>query len=317
MDGFAGQPLADHDLAFAWRQRTLKTAIDCVGTGVHSGQRITLNIRPAAVNHGIVFRRTDLNRIIPASYVNVTDTRMCTVVADPAMPSARIGTIEHLMAALSAMQIDNAMIDVDGPEIPILDGSAAPFVFLLDCAGWIEQEAPRRVIEVRQSVRVVKGSAWAELRPLGPLVRSIPPMLEMDLSIDFAAAAIGRQSVSLRMTPDNFRREIATARTFAQATEVEQLHAAGLARGGSLDNAIVVDGAHILNPGGLRMANEFAGHKLLDAVGDLALAGGRLHGRFVAHRSGHELNNRLVHALFADAAAWREVAAEPLVTAAA
>ena len=316
MDGFARLPLASTDDIFGWRQRTLKTAIDCVGVGVHSGQRVTLTLRPAAADHGIVFRRIDLDRVVEARFDHVTDTRLCTVLADPAMPSARVGTVEHLMAALSALGIDNARIDVDGPEIPILDGSAAPFVFLLDCAGSVEQDTPRRVIEVRRPVRVAQGEAWAELRPLGPINRAVQPMLEMELSIDFAASAIGRQSASLRLTPASFRHEIAAARTFAQAAEVAQLQAAGLARGGSLDNAIVVDGADILNPGGLRMANEFASHKLLDAVGDLALSGGRLHGRFVAHRTGHELNNRLLRALFADAAAWRMVTTEPLIAAA-
>jgi UDP-3-O-[3-hydroxymyristoyl] N-acetylglucosamine deacetylase len=316
MDGLARLPLAQSDAGSSWRQRTLKAPIDCVGVGVHSGRRINLVIRPAPAGHGIVFRRTDLGREIEARFDNVADTHLCTVLADPAMQSARIGTIEHLMAALSALAIDNALIEVDGPEIPILDGSAAPFVFLLDCAGSVELGAPRRVIEVCRTVRVAKGPAWAELRPLGPAARSAQPVLEMDLSIDFAASAIGRQSASLRLTPDSFRHEIAAARTFAHADEVEQLQAAGLARGGSLQNAIVVDGAKVLNPGGLRMDNEFASHKLVDAVGDLALAGGTLHARFVAHRTGHELNNRLLHALFADAAAWRAAATDPLVAAA-
>jgi UDP-3-O-[3-hydroxymyristoyl] N-acetylglucosamine deacetylase len=316
MDGVARLPIAQSSTSSGWRQRTLKAAIDCVGIGVHSGQRVTLTIRPAAADHGIVFRRTDLGREIEARFDNVTDTRLCTVLSDPAMPSARVGTVEHLMAALSALSIDNALVDVDGPEIPILDGSAAPFLFLLDCAGSVELDAPRRVIEVRRTVRVTAGEAWAELRPLGPAARSVEPVLEMDLSIDFAASAIGRQSASLRLTPDSFRHEIASARTFAHATEVEQLQAAGLARGGSLDNAIVVDGADILNPGGLRMDNEFASHKLVDAVGDLALAGGKLHGRYVAHRTGHDLNNRLLRALFANAGAWRMVATDPLIAAA-
>jgi UDP-3-O-[3-hydroxymyristoyl] N-acetylglucosamine deacetylase len=316
MDGLARLPLARSDTGCGWRQRTLKTAIDCVGIGVHSGQRVNLAIRPAPAGHGIIFRRTDLGREIEARFDNVADTRLCTVLADPAMQSVRIGTIEHLMAALSALAIDNVLIEVDGSEVPILDGSAAPFVFLLDCAGSVDLDAPRRVIEVCRTVRVTSGQAWAELRPLGPAARSAQPVLEMDLSIDFAASAIGRQSASLRLTPDSFRHEIAAARTFAHANEVEQLQAAGLARGGSLANAIVVDGAKVLNPGGLRMDNEFASHKLVDAVGDLALAGGPLHGRFVAHRTGHELNNRLLHALFADAAAWRAVATDPLVAAA-
>jgi UDP-3-O-[3-hydroxymyristoyl] N-acetylglucosamine deacetylase len=317
MDGFTRLPLANAEASSSgWRQCTLKTAIDCVGVGIHSGRRVTLTIHPAAVDHGIVFRRTDLNCLIPAHFENVIDTRLCTVLANAAFPSARVGTVEHLMAALAGLAIDNALIEVNGPEIPILDGSAAPFVFLLDCAGTVEQDAVRRVIEICRAVRVASGDAWAELKPLGRKSPMARPVLEMDSSIDFSARAIGQQSASLRLTPDSFRQKIAAARTFAHASDVEQLQAAGLARGGSLDNAVVVDDADILNPGGLRMANEFASHKLLDVVGDLALAGGRLHGRFTAHRTGHDLNNQLLRALFADAAAWRMVATDPLVAAA-
>jgi UDP-3-O-acyl N-acetylglucosamine deacetylase len=186
------------------------------------------------------------------------------------MPSARVGTIEHVMAALYGAGIDNALIEVDGPEVPILDGSAGPYVFLLDCAGVVEQDAHRRILEIRAPIRVSAGDAWVELRPLGgPLSRSAQPVLEMELSIDFAAAAIGRQSCALHLTPDSFRHELAQARTFALARDIEQLREAGLARGGSFDNALVVDGDAVLNPGGLRMENEFANHKTLDAVGDL------------------------------------------------
>jgi UDP-3-O-[3-hydroxymyristoyl] N-acetylglucosamine deacetylase len=316
MDGLARLPLTLTNLSSGWRQRTLKAAIDCVGVGVHSGRRVSLTIHPAAANHGIVFRRTDLGRDIAARFDHVIDTHLCTALADPAMQSVRVGTVEHLMAALTALGIDNALIELDGPEVPILDGSAAPFVFLLDCAGSVELDAPRRVIEIRRTTRVTDGEAWAELRPLGPAARAAQPVLEMDLSIEFAARAIGRQSASLRLTPDSFRHEIAAARTFAHADEVEQLQAAGLALGGSLQNAIVVDGDTILNPGGLRMDNEFASHKLVDAVGDMGLAGGVLHGRYAAHRPGHTLNNRLLRALFADAASWRAVSVDPLVAAA-
>lgn len=317
MDGLLRLPPLPHAGCFGWRQRTLKAAIGCVGVGVHSGRRANLVIRPAGVDHGIVFRRTDLGRDIAAHHDNVCDTHLCTVLADPDRPSVRVGTVEHLMAALSGLGIDNALIEVDGPEIPILDGSAGPFLFLLDCAGWLEQAAPRRVIEVRRPVRVSTGEAYAELRPLGALARDGQPALEMEVSIDFNAAAIGRQSCSMRLTPDAFRHQVADARTFALAPDVAQLHAAGLALGGSLDNAVVVDGAAVLNPGGLRMDNEFAHHKLLDAVGDMALAGGLLHGRFVAHRGGHGLNNRLLRALFADADAWQAVTTEPLAADAA
>lgn len=319
MEGLARLPLAERpepDQPVEWQQHSLKHAIDCVGIGVHSAARVTLTIRPAPANHGIIFRRTDLHRDIAARFENVVDTHLCTVLADPSDPAARVGTVEHLLAALAGAGIDNALIELDGPEVPILDGSAAPFLFLLDCAGLVPLDAPRHVIEICRTVRVTAGDAWAEIRPLGPTARSVQPGLELDLSIDFAAAAIGRQSCSLRLTPNSFRHQLAPARTFAMASDVDRLRAAGLALGGSLDNAVVVDGGNVLNPGGLRMANEFASHKLLDVVGDLSLARGALHGRFVAHRTGHELNNRLLRALFADPAAWRAVAVDPLTVAA-
>jgi UDP-3-O-[3-hydroxymyristoyl] N-acetylglucosamine deacetylase len=307
MDGTPQIPISTPAL---W-QRTLKAPIGCVGVGLHSGRRVSLTLHPAEPGHGIVFRRTDLSRDIPARFDRVVDTRLATVLGDEHWASVRVGTVEHVLAALAALRIDNALIELDGPEVPALDGSAAPFVFLLDCAGSTEQPAPRSQIEIRRPIRVSDGDAFAELRPaLGW------PGLDMALSIDFAAAAIGRQAMSLRLTPDAFRTELARARTFALAEDVAQLQAAGLARGGSLDNAVLVDQARVLNPGGLRMPDEFARHKLLDAVGDLSLAGAPIHGRFVAHRSGHALNNRLLRAVFADASAWRETDAA-LVSAAA
>jgi UDP-3-O-[3-hydroxymyristoyl] N-acetylglucosamine deacetylase len=284
---------ADWELASS-RQHTLKAPIGCVGIGVHTGRRAQLRLVPAAADHGIVFRRTDLGLDIPARFDRVVDTRLCTVLGHEAAPTARVGTVEHLMAALSGCGIDNVLVEIDGPELPILDGSANPYVFLIDCAGIAEQDATRRIVAVRRTVRVSEGAAWAELRPL--------PMrgFEMAMSIDFAAAAIGSQALSLRLTPDSFRRELASARTFAMAADIERLRESGLARGGSLDNAVVVDGAKVLNPAGLRCPDEFVRHKLLDAVGDLALAGAAIHGRFVASRSGHTLNNKLLRALFAE-----------------
>lgn len=293
-------------LATGW-QRTLKAPISCVGTGLHSGKRVGMTLRPAPANHGIAFRRTDLRRDIPARFDAVVDTRLSTVLGDG---GARVATVEHVMAALAGCGIDNAIVELDGPEPPILDGSAAPFVFLLDCAGSVEQDAPRSAIEIRRPVRVTDGDAFAELRPG-------TAGLEMALSIDFAAAAIGRQALSLHLTANTFRHELSRARTFTLAEEIEQLRAAGLAQGGSLDNAVVVDQARVLNPAGLRMPDEFARHKLMDAVGDLALAGAPLIGRFVAHRSGHTLNNRLLRALFAERSAWREISSVPLSVAAA
>ncbi|MBS0561546.1 MAG: UDP-3-O-acyl-N-acetylglucosamine deacetylase [Proteobacteria bacterium] len=279
------------------RQRTLKAPIGCVGVGVHSGKRMRLRLVPAETGHGIVFRRTDLGLNIPARFDRVTDTRLNTTLSHETEAECRVGTVEHLMAALYGCGIDNLLIEIDGPEVPILDGSAAPYVFLIQCAGVAEQAAPRAVIEIGRVVRVTDGEAWAEFRP------AAWRGLDMALSIDFPAAVIGRQALSLRLTPESFRQELATARTFAMAEEVEQLRACGLALGGSLDNAVVVDGDAVLNPVGLRAPDEFVRHKLLDAVGDLALAGAALHGRFLASRSGHTLNNLLLHALFAEAAA--------------
>ncbi len=303
----AASVVAGHGASQSWRQHTLKSSIGCVGVGVHSGRRVVLTLHPAAAGHGIAFRRTDLSRTIAARYDNVVDTRLSTVIADPDWASARVGMIEHLMAAFAAKGVDNALVELDGPELPILDGSAAPYLFLLDCAGIAEQDAARPIIEVTRPVRVTDGAAFAELAPLrGHAMR---PTLELEVSIDFAAAAIGQQSHTLRLNTDSFRAEVARARTFALAQEIEQLRAAGFAQGGSLDNAIVVDGATVLNPDGLRMDSEFARHKLVDAVGDLSLAGAALHGRFVAHRTGHGLNNRLLRALFANPACWRQVTA--------
>jgi UDP-3-O-[3-hydroxymyristoyl] N-acetylglucosamine deacetylase len=277
-------------------QTTLKASIGCVGVGLHGGARVSVTLRPAPAGHGIVFRRTDLGASVCATFDRVVDTRLCTVIAGG---GARVATIEHLMAAFAGSGIDNALVEVDGPELPILDGSAAGFLFLIECAGVEEQSAARRAVEVLRPVRVTDGEAFAELRP------SRDATLDLSLSIAFPAAAIGRQALTMRLSSDSFAAELSRARTFTLAEEVEMMRAAGLARGGSLDNAVVVDGARVLNPGGLRMRDEFVRHKMLDAVGDLALIGGPIHGSFTGHRSGHTLNNRLLRALMADAGAWR------------
>ena len=284
-------------------QQTLKAEISCVGTGLHSGRRVTLSLLPAPADTGIVFRRTDLQLDIPARPDLVTDTRLCTQIAHPDRPDAHVCTVEHVMAALAATGVDNAIVAVDGPEIPVFDGSSAPFVFLIDCAGRVQQSAPRQVIEILRTVRVTAGQATAELRPGGAT-------LDLALSIDFEAQAIGRQALSLSLTEQGFRSVLASARTFTMLSEIEAMQAAGLALGGSLSNAVVVDGARVVNPEGLRAPDEFVRHKMLDAVGDLALAGAPIHGRFVAHRTGHALNNKLLRALFADDTAWRMVSLE-------
>ena len=292
MDGFAQLPLG--------RRRRLAASIACRGVGLHSGAPITLTLRPGQTGAGISFHRTDIGVTIPARHDHVVDTRLCTALGLPGRREARVGTVEHVMAALAALSIDDALVELDGPEVPILDGSAEPFLFLLSCAGTVESAGPRRAIEVLRPVRVqdVHGG-WAELAP------NPEPFLDAALSIEFAGTAIGAQAHSLRITAESFREELANARTFTLAEEVSALRAAGLAQGGGLHNAVVVDGPLVLNPGGLRRPDEFVRHKLLDVVGDLALAGHPIHGRFSGHRSGHALNNQLLRALLADRSAWR------------
>ena len=305
MDGYLS-PVASLETVSSplMHERTLRSAICCTGTGLHSGRTVNVTLLPAIDGTGIVFRRTDLAVDIQARFDAVCDTRLCTMLASADRPDATVGTIEHLMAALSASGIANIIVEVDGPELPVLDGSAEPWMFLLDCAGIVDQEAPVIAIEVLRTVRVEEDGAYAELRP------GRADCLELSLAIEFPAAAIGRQTLSLAMCGDAFR-EVARARTFAQAHEIAGLRAAGLAQGGTLENAIVVDGDRVLNPTGLRMSDEFVRHKLLDAVGDLALAG-PIRGRFIGNRSGHALNNQVLRALFADSANWRPVRADSM-----
>ena len=303
----------DGFLATDWPgRRTLKTAIGCVGVGLHSGRRVSLTLRPAAAGTGILFRRVDLGIDIPARFDRVVDTRLCTALVAAKAPQARIGTVEHVMAALAGTGITDAIVELDGPEVPILDGAAASFVFLIDCAGTTALPGAAPVLEVLKPVRVTDGEAFAELHP------TRETGLTAALTIDFPADVIGRQKMELRVTRAGFRAQLAEARTFALAEDVARLRAAGLAQGGSLANAVVVDGPLVLNPGGLRWPDEFVRHKLLDVVGDLALAGAVLSARFVGHRSGHALNNQVLRALFADRSAWRltegELAAEGAAT---
>ncbi|GBQ20977.1 UDP-3-O-[3-hydroxymyristoyl] N-acetylglucosamine deacetylase [Acetobacter estunensis NRIC 0472] len=288
------------------RRRTLRFPISCTGVGLHTGSPIRLVLEPAAAGTGIVFQRIDIAGAapLPARYDHVVDTRLSTVIGDPTDPLRnRIATIEHLMAALCGSRIDDVRVLVDGPEVPVLDGSAADFVFLLDCAGSVEQKTQRREIEIKRTVRVEDGDAFAQLHPCATQ--------QLDMTIDFPARAIGRQNLKLGLEDGTFRRELATSRTFTNRAEIEHLHRIGLARGGSLKNAVVVDDDRILNPDGLRVRDEFVRHKMLDAVGDLFLAGGWLKARFVGHKSGHRLNNLLLRALFADSANWRETGSLP------
>ncbi len=280
------------------QQHTLASPATFAGVGVHTGRNVKVTVRPALVNAGVTFIRTDIevgdNRI-PARGDLVVKTRLGTVIGNAA--GATVSTIEHLMAALAALGVDNATVEVDGPELPIMDGSAQPFVLALDRAGRRAQEAPRRYIEILETVEVVDGDRRAALMPADGF--------EMAFEIHFDSHAIGRQMIDLTIDEATFRSELADSRTFGFAHEVDALREAGLARGGSLDNVVVIDGDRVLNPEGFRRPDELVRHKALDALGDLYLLGGPVIGRFEGVRAGHDLNNALVRALLARPEAWR------------
>lgn len=283
-------------------QNTLATPATFTGLGLHTGQPVRMTVRPAPADHGIWFRRTDLpgRPLVPARWDAVTPSRLCTVVE---AGEASVSTIEHVMAALAGSAVHNALIDIDGPEVPILDGSAMPFVAGFLSAGIEEQDAPVRAIRVLKPVEVREGEAVARLEPAD--------MLEIDFRIDFAETAIGMQSRRLNMANGAFVRELSDSRTFCRQSDVDAMRANGLALGGTLENAVVFDGDRVLSPGGLRHVDEPVRHKMLDAVGDLALAGGPILGRYTGERAGHALTNRLLRALFADPTAWRVVDCGP------
>ena len=285
-------------------QKTTVAPAIIAGVGVHTGDRVRLAVRPAPVGTGIVFVRTDIkdrdNRI-PVSGEAVVDARLNTMIENAA--GVRLSTIEHLMAAFAALGVSNAVVEVDGPELPILDGSALQFVQLLDRAGFRPQEAPVRYIEILEPIRVQEGDKSAALLPCD--------RYEMRFEIDFPTPVIGNQVVDFVVDEETFRNEIMAARTFGFAHEVEALRKAGLARGGSLENAVVIDGDQILNPGGLRMEREFVKHKALDAIGDLYVLGAPLLGRYEGVKAGHHINNLLVRELLANPQAWREVTRVP------
>ncbi|MBI1170644.1 UDP-3-O-acyl-N-acetylglucosamine deacetylase [bacterium] len=278
-------------------QNTVKSAVTFKGLGLHSGKPVRMTLRPASADYGIWFRRTDLatgDTLIAARWDTVVPSKLCTLVAND--DGASVSTIEHIMAALAGLAITNALIEIDGPEVPILDGSAAPFVAAILARGVQAQQAPARAIRVLKSIEVRDGDAVARLDPA--------EMLEIDFHIDFAEAAIGQQSRRLNMSNGAFVRELCDSRTFCRQADVEAMRARGLALGGTLDNAVVFDGDRVLSPGGLRHADEPVRHKMLDALGDLALAGAPILGRYTGDRAGHALTNRLLHKLFSTPGAF-------------
>ncbi|ALJ82356.1 UDP-3-O-acyl-N-acetylglucosamine deacetylase [Ketogulonicigenium vulgare] len=281
-------------------QTTLQQPATFTGVGLHSGQQVSLTVLPAGADHGIVFRRTDAaggGAVIPALWNHAVQTPLCTQLEDAA--GHTISTIEHVMAALAGCGIHNAMIEIDGAEVPILDGSSRPFVMGFLRAGIAQLRAPIRAIEILHEVSVTHNGATARLSPA--------TSMQIDFEIDFPDAAIGHQSMLLNMSRDAFQRELADARTFCRLSDVEDMRTHGLALGGTMENAVVVDGDRIVTPGGLRYADEPVRHKMLDALGDLYTAGAPIIGRYTGLKAGHALTNRLLRALFADPTAWRRV----------
>ncbi len=282
------------------RQRTLKTVIRATGIGLHTGKKVLLTLKPAPVDTGIVFRRIDVRPPveIPALVEYVGDTRLSTTLV---RGGVRISTVEHLLSALAGLGIDNAFVELDAPEVPIMDGSAGPFVFLIQSAGIREQNAPKRFIRIKRRVEVKEGDKWARFEPFDGF--------RVSFSIDFDHPVFRDcpTACTVDFSSTSFVKEISRARTFGFTRDIEVLRARDLALGGSLDNAVVVDDYRILNEDGLRYEDEFVKHKILDAVGDLYLLGCNLIGAFTGHKSGHALNNSLLRALLADGRAWERI----------
>jgi UDP-3-O-[3-hydroxymyristoyl] N-acetylglucosamine deacetylase len=285
------------------KQRTLKSLIRASGVGLHTGQKVRITLRPALPDTGIVFRRIDLASPvdIPARAELVGEARLASTLSKG---QVKIHTVEHLMSALSGLGIDNAYVDLDAPELPIMDGSASPFALLLQQAGIEEQAAPKRFLRVKKTIEVKDGDKWARLEPYEGF--------KLSFSIEFRHPVIerGTQAVTVDFAETSYLKEIARARTFGFMHEVEDLKDSGFALGGGLDNAVVLDEQGVLNSDGLRFADEFIRHKLLDAIGDLYLLGRPLLGAFTAHKSGHALNNRLARAALAEAGALETVVFE-------
>lgn len=285
------------------KQRTLKNVIRATGVGLHTGDKVYLTLRPAAPDAGIIFRRVDLDPIveIPACPENVGDTQLSTTLVQG---DVRISTVEHLLSALAGLGIDNAYVDLSAPEVPIMDGSAGPFVFLIQSAGILEQDKPKRFIRIKKSVQVQDGDKWARFDPFEGFKVSFA------IAFDHPAFGNGSQQATVDFSTTSFVKEVSRARTFGFLRDIEWLRERKLALGGSLDNAVVVDDYRVLNEEGLRYSDEFVKHKVLDAIGDLYLLGHSLIGAFSGYKSGHALNNTLLRGLMADRAAWEEVTFE-------
>lgn len=282
------------------RQRTLKNVIRATGVGLHSGEKVFLTLRPAPIDTGIVFRRVDLEPIveIPAQGDLVTETTLCTGLSSG---PAKVQTVEHLLSAMAGLGIDNAYVELSAAEVPIMDGSAGPFVFLLQSAGIAEQDAPKRFIRILREVEVREGDKWARFTPHDGF--------RLDFTVEFNHPAIpaAQSTASVDFSTARYIKEVSRARTFGFMRDLEYMRERNLGLGGSMDNAIVLDEFRVLNEDGLRYADEFVRHKILDAVGDLYLAGHPIIGAYAGYKSGHALNNKLVRALLAESSAWEQV----------
>lgn len=290
------------------RQRTIKNVIRATGVGLHSGEKVFLTLRPATPDTGIVFRRVDLDPVveIPADGNLVTETTLCTGLS---CGPANVQTVEHLMSALAGLGVDNLYIELSAAEVPIMDGSSGPFVFLLQSAGVVEQDAPKRFIRVLRPVEVREGDKIARFEPYDGF------KLDFTIAFDHPAIPVAQSRAEVVFSTEAYIREVSRARTFGFMRDLEYMRERNLGLGGSMDNAIVLDEFRVLNDDGLRYANEFVRHKILDAVGDLYLAGHPILGRFVGYKSGHALNNKLVRALLAEADAWEKVSFDQTASA--
>lgn len=288
--------LVDKSYKFAM-QHSLKSKISCCGKGLHSGANVSITLVPAPENTGIIFRKINVNKNpvdIAAHVDNVVDDRLCTTLGNS--EGNTIATVEHLMAALRGCEIDNLYVEVEGSELPIMDGSSAPFVFLIECAGVVEQNAPRKAIQIIKPISVENEERLVELTP--------GTGFSVSFEIEFSSNAIGQQCMNIDLVNGTFKGELSRARTFGFIEEVDQLRSMGLALGGSLDNAVVLNGDEVLNEGGLRYKDEFVRHKILDCIGDLYLVGAPIIGHFKGYRSGHALNHSILRSLLSNEDSW-------------
>jgi UDP-3-O-[3-hydroxymyristoyl] N-acetylglucosamine deacetylase len=280
------------------KQRTISKKVSAVGVGLHKGEKVTITLRPASANTGVVFRRVDLDPVVDFEITPeaVGDTQLCTCLINK--DGVRLSTTEHLVAAIAALALDNLIVELDSPEVPIMDGSSLPFIYLIQKAGIEEQNTAKRFIRITEKVRVEDGDKWAEIEPYDGF------HIDFEIAFKHPAISDSRQRIGLDITAQNFIEQISRARTFGFMRDIEYMHANNLALGGSMDNAVVLDDFRVLNPDGLRSPDEFVKHKILDCVGDLFMTGHNLLGKVTAFKSGHDLNNKLLRKVMANECAW-------------